>query len=58
MAVFYGLAESEKEVLSQYPGRIENMEQAGNAFDEIEKELDSIDTGGFFSKYKRWSKNR
>tara|TARA_Y100001936_G_C16090013_1_gene685246 strand:+ start:704 stop:1384 length:681 start_codon:yes stop_codon:yes gene_type:complete len=58
MAIFYGLAESEKEVLSQYPGRIENMEQAGNAFDEIEKELDSIDTGGFFSKYKRWNKNR
>lgn len=58
MAIFYGLAESEKELLKRYPDKISKIDDVPKALDQIEQELDSIDTEGFFSQIKRWSKNR
>ena len=58
MAIFYGLADSEKELQNKYPNRFTNMDDVPKVLDEIEKELDAIDTEGFFSSIKRWNKNR
>ena len=57
MVIFYGLAESKKELSKQYPDKIMNMKEVSKA-NEIEKELDNIQTEGFFSSIRKWNKNR
>ena len=43
MAIFYGLAESEKELLKKYPDKISKIDDVPKALDQIEQELQELD---------------
>ena len=57
MAVIYGRAESEKELLRKYPKMVRKVEDIKKVQQELKEEL-KTEHKGFFGSIKKWNKQR
>ena len=57
MALIYGRAESEKELLDLYPKKVKKIEDIDRVHQELKDELKG-DHKGFFGSVKKWNKQR
>ena len=57
MAILYGRADSEKQLLSKYPSRVKEIEDIDKVHQEMKNELKAEDKG-FFAGFRRWNKQR
>jgi hypothetical protein len=57
VAIIYGRADSEKQLLSKYPNRVKKIEDIDIVYQEMKNEL-KIKEKGFFAGFKRWNKQR
>lgn len=57
MAIIYGIADSEKQLLNKYPKEVEKIEDIPRVYDEFKGKLEKKDTG-FFAFVRRWDKKR
>jgi len=57
MAVIYGRPDSEKQLLSKYPNRVQKIEDIERVHQEMKEEL-KIPQKGFFAGIKKWNKQR
>jgi len=57
MAIIYGRAESEKQLLKKYPKRVQKIEDIPKVHQEMKVELKAEDKG-FFAGFRRWNKQR
>jgi len=57
VAVIYGRAESEKELLSKYPDRVQSIDDIDKVHQEMKEEL-KAEGDGIVAGIKKWSKQR
>lgn len=57
MAIIYGRADSEKQLLSKYPNRVKKIEDIDKVHQEMKNEL-KVEDKGFFAGFRRWNKQR
>jgi len=57
VAIIYGRADSEKQLLSKYPSRVKRIEDIPKVHQEIKDEL-KVEEKGFFAGFRRWNKQR
>jgi len=57
VAIIYGRADSEKQLLSKYPKRVQKIEDIERVHQEMKEEL-KVTEKGFFAGIKRWNKQR
>ena len=57
VAIIYGRAESEKELLKKYPKRVQKIEDIERVHQEMKEEL-KVKEKGFFGGIKQWNKQR
>ena len=57
MAIIYGKADSEKQLLDLYPKRVQEISDIDKVEAEMQEEL-MVETKGFFSKFRRWRLKR
>jgi hypothetical protein len=57
LAIIYGRAESEKELLNKYPKRVQKIEDIAKVHQELKEELKTPQKG-FFGGIKKWNKQR
>lgn len=57
MAIIYGRAQSEKELLKKYPDRVKTIKDISRVREEMKNEL-KVKDDGFFSGIRRWNKQR
>ena len=57
VAIIYGRADSEKQLLSKYPGRVMKIEDIDKVHQEMKNEL-KVEDKGFFAGFRRWNKQR
>lgn len=57
MAIIYGRADSEKQLLSKYPKEVKKIEDIPIAYEKLKASLKEKDAG-FFGFVKRWRKKR
>jgi len=57
MAIIYGRADSEKQLLDKYPKSIKNVEDIDTTHEEIINDL-KVEKKGFFAKIKRYKKKK
>ena len=58
MAIIYGFAESEKELLKKYSDKIKKIEDADSVYEEMKKDLEAHGNKGLVAKIKKWSKQK
>jgi len=57
VALIYGRADSEKQLLSKYPNRVKKIEDIPKVYEEMKNEL-KVEEKGFFAGFRRWNKQR
>jgi len=57
VAIIYGRADSEKQLLSKYPNRVKKIEDIDKVHQEMKNEL-KVEEKGFFAGFRRWNKQR
>jgi len=57
VAIIYGRADSEMQLLSKYPNRVEKIEDIPKVYQEMKDEL-KVEEKGFFAGFRRWNKQR
>ena len=57
MAIVYGIADSERQLLDRLPGEVRNIDDIPRVKKEFEKKLKKKDTG-FFAGIKKWNYQR
>ena len=58
MAIIYGRADSEKQLLDLYPKRVKTIEDIDRVHQELRKEIQETLEGGLFGGIKKWNKKR
>jgi len=58
MAIIYGRADSEKQLLDLYPKRVQTIEDIDRVHQELRKEIQETLEEGLFAGIKRWNKKR
>jgi len=57
MAIIYGRADSEKQLLSKYPKQVQKIEDIPKVEQEMKEAL-KVEEKGFFAGFRRWNKQR
>ena len=57
MAIIYGRADSEKQLLSKYPNRVKTIEDIDRVYQEMKYDL-KVEDKGFFAGFRKWNKQR
>jgi len=57
LAIIYGRAESEKELLNKYPKKVQKIEDIERVHQELKEDL-KAEHKGFFGSIKKWNKQR
>lgn len=57
VAIIYGRADSEKQLLSKYPNRVKKIEDIDKVHQEMKNEL-KVEDKAFFAGFRRWNKQR
>ena len=57
LAIIYGRADSEKQLLRKYPSRVKKIEEIGRVYEEMKDEL-KVEDRGFFAGFRKWNKQR
>lgn len=57
MAIIYGRADSEKQLLNKYPKRVQKIDDINRVHKEMKEEL-ANEKGGFIGGIKKWNKKR
>ena len=57
MAIIYGRADSEKQLLDKYPSRVKSIEDIDKVHQELKEDL-KAEGNGFFAGIKKWNKKR
>jgi len=58
VAIIYGRADSEKQLLDKYPKRVKKIEDIRKVHQELKSELEHHDSKGLVNKIKKWNKKR
>jgi len=58
MAIIYGRADSEKQLLNKYPKRVQKIEDISRVHQEMKEEVEKHETKGLVNKMKIWNKKR
>lgn len=58
MAIVYGRADSEKQLLKNYPKRVKNIEDIPKVHEEMKEEFEKAETKGLVAKIQKWNKKR
>lgn len=57
MAIIYGRADSEKQLLNKYPKEVKKIEDIPKVYEQMKEELNREDRG-FFAGFRKWNKQR
>lgn len=57
MAIIYGRADSEMQLLKKYPRKVKTIEDIPRVYEEMEAQL-KAEGSGFFASFRRWNKRR
>ena len=57
LAIIYGRADSEKQLLRKYPSRVKKIEEIDRVYEEMKDEL-KVEDRGFFAGFRKWNKQR